>query len=355
MKVLFLTGRETSYPRNDVILRAFRRFSDVDVIPVRRRPSSLLINSISVLLKSVAQLSRGEYDLIFVGFYGTLIAPILGKCSKVPMLFDAFISTYDTLITDRKIGTNTSLLAKSAMWLDKNSVKYANRVLLDTRLQVDYFVNKFGLPTGKLQSLPVGCNEDIFSPRPYKIRSKNLKVLYYTSYQPLHGVDVVVQAAEILRTHPVQFRIIGRGMTYNNVLKQAERLQLNNTEFAEPVLVRQLPEEISTADICLGGHFGLSEKGGRVIPGKIYQILAMGWPLIATSTPANLALLTHGENALLCPPNQPQALAEAIIRLIEDGDERKRIGSAGYQLYMEACSEDKITGELKSLAKGMLN
>ena len=81
----------------------------------------------------------------------------------------------------------------------------------------------------------------------------------------------------------------------------------------------------------------------------------MGWPLIATDTPANLELLDHDENALLCPPNQPQALADAIIRLLEDGELRKRIGIAGHQRYADECSEDLITDELQSLVKGMLN
>ncbi len=76
----------------------------------------------------------------------------------------------------------------------------------------------------------------------------------------------------------IEFRLIGQGPEYHRVRALADQLKLDNVQFLPPIPLEDLADEISQADICLGGHFGPSQKAGRVIPGKIYQILAMARP-----------------------------------------------------------------------------
>ena len=74
MQILWLSGREITYPRNDVLLRALQRFVSVDVVdPVLKKPRSLFWRSISITLQSIPYLITKPYDLIVVGFYGHLI------------------------------------------------------------------------------------------------------------------------------------------------------------------------------------------------------------------------------------------------------------------------------------------
>jgi glycosyltransferase involved in cell wall biosynthesis len=348
MKILFLSGREISYTRNDVILRALRRFSRVEVFSPEYRPGSLAISSAQQILRAGPQLLHKNYDLIYVGFYGHLLMIPVGLSSRKPVLFDAMLSTYDTLIEDRKISSKGSLLARSAQWLDSTACKLADRIILDTPLHVEYFVGQFSLPAKKFFSCPVGCNEDIFYPREISEAPNHQTIIdYYTSYLPLHGVDIVIKAAGLLRSLPVHFRLIGGGQTYRQSHALADRMGLQNIEFVPYMPLDELAQEIASADICLGGHFGATEKAGRVVPGKIYQMLAMERPVIATTTPANLQLLRHKESAYLCPPNDPDALASAIICLHEDRDLRRQLAEGGRKLYLEQCSETVIAEIIK--------
>ncbi len=350
MKILFLTGRELTYTRNDVLLRAFRRLGEVDALGVDRRPGSLLANSLRLSLQAMPRLRRQEYDLVFVGFYGHLLMLAVGPLARRPVLFDAFVSTYDTLIEDRQVSGSASLLAWSARALDRLACRQASRVLLDTPMHVDYFVEQYHLPARKFASCPVGCNEDIFYPRhAAAVQDRPARVTYYTSYLPLHGVETVVRAAALLRSAPLHFRVIGSGQTYAQVRSLADALRLDNVDFVPVVPLERLPEEIAAADICLGGHFGASAKAGRVVPGKIYQLLAMAAPIIATTTPANLALLRHAESAYLVPPGDPPALAEAIRVLLADGGLRRSLAQGGRELYQEQCSEAVITARLRQV------
>jgi glycosyltransferase involved in cell wall biosynthesis len=168
-------------------------------------------------------------------------------------------------------------------------------------------------------------------------------VVYYASYLPLHGVDIVVKAAALLQDAPIRFRLIGGGLKFDQVKRLAQEFDLQNVEFVPEMPIEELAEEIAAADICLGGHFGATAKAARVIPGKVYQILAMARPLIATTTPANLELLKHGLSAYLCPPNDPEALAQAIYHLSEDKTLSRRLAQSGYELYQERCSEAVVT------------
>lgn len=350
MRVLFAVGRELSYPRNDVLLRAFRRFAEVDVIGRTDRPRSLLRRSLRLGLELAPRLLRGGYDLVFVGFYGHLLMPPAGLLSRRPVLFDAFVSTYDTLADDRQAIAPASPAGRLAHALDRTACRLAVHTLLDTDLHADYFARTFSLPRGHFSALPVGCNEDLFYPQVTSDRQgQDLQVLYYTGYMPLHGVDIVVEAADRLRDAPLHFRLIGDGPTRDPVQTRAQELRLEKIQFLEPVPLQALPAELARADICLGGHFGGSDKAGRVVPGKIYQALAMKRPLLATSTPANLALLEHGVSAYLCPPQDPEALAQALHTLAESKALRDGLAEGGYCRYRQACSEAVITQGLKRL------
>lgn len=358
MHILFVTGREISYARNEVLLRALQRLSTVEVIAPEKQPTSLLTGSLRMAAAAAPRLFTTSYDLVFIGFYGHLILRLLGNLIRQPLLFDAFVSNYDTLCFDRQRFAPNSFPGKAAFWLDQSTCRRADHILLDTTQHVDYFVQTFGLPAAKFTALPVGCSEAIYHPQvaaTAKLNDGKTRVLSYTTFLPLHGMETVVQAAARLQDTSIHFHSVGAGPLLPAMQQLAAGLGLSNLTFAPPVPPSTLAQEIAAADICLGGHFGPSEKAGRVVPGKIYQLLAMAKPLIAGDTPANRALLHHGHHALLVPPTDPQALADAILLLHGDPTLRTRLAEQGYQLYQSTCSEAVITQQLHTVIEQLLS
>ena len=358
MQVLFLAGRELEYQRNDVLLRAFHRIAHVEVVRNELLFHSLVWNSFWIMLFALPRLLTGKYDLIFVGFYGHLLmipVGIIAQFRKIPILFDVFVSNYDTLVQDRQTISSKSLFAKLAIWLDRTSCQLANHLLLDTQLHIDFFVELLHLPPEKLSVLPVGCNEDIFFPTEEEQNSESTnecKVLYYCTYLPLHGADIVVQAAQLLIGEPIHFRLIGTGPEYSRVRQMATGF--DNIRFNPTVSLEVLRDEISHADICLGGHFGVSDKAGRVIPGKVYQILAVARPLIASDSPANRVLFGETQSAILIPAGDPQALAKAILTLHSNSTLRQTLLKNSRKLYKAHCSERIITERLTQILQKLL-
>ena len=69
-----------------------------------------------------------------------------------------------------------------------------------------------------------------------------------------------------------------------------------------------------------------SEGGGLT---SLLETLAMARPLVATDRPILHDYVTDGETALLVPPEDPDALAEAIRRVLENDGLARRLGAAG--------------------------
>lgn len=356
MRVLFVAGREIEYSRNAVLLDAFRKCASVEVIADTTTSPRYWLRTVTVIARAFWALWKGEFDLVFIGFYGHILLRVLGPFIRVPILFDAFVSNYDTLCFDRKVFAPQSLFGRMAFWLDNTNVHRATHILLDTEEHAKYFVSTFGLDASKVSVFPVGCRDDLFfpheqSPTSYAARTQ---VLYYCTFLPLHGVGVVLDAANLLVEEPIDFCIIGDGPQRKRMVEYADMLALQNLTWTMPVPVDKLADEIAKADICLGGHFGSSDKAKRVVPGKIYQMLAMGSAVIASDSAANGRFLSDKKNALLIPPQDPAALADAIRHLHQDREMRNAIGAGGRQLYLATASESVITAQLCKLAKELV-
>ncbi len=358
MRILFLAGRETEYARNQVMLAAFRRFAEVETVAAARKPVTLLGNSAIIAARAAPLLLRERYDLVFVGFYGHLILRAIAPLVRSPLLFDAFVSTYDTLCFDRRIYAPDSPMGRAAFALDRATARRADHVLLDTAQHVEYFVETFGLPRAKFSAVPVGCSDEIFGPvpmpSPQGLADRPLEILYYSTFLPLHGIDIILEAAARLRDQPIRFRLIGDGPALGAMQALAAQLELSNVRFEPPVPPFDLAEAIVRADLCLGGHFYAGGKAGRVIPGKIYQMLAVGRPVIAADAPGNRELLTHDENAYLVPPADPDALANAIRTLVDDPARRHALARAGRARYAACCTETHITSRLQAIVAEMI-
>ncbi len=345
MQILFTCGREPEYPRNAMWHTCLKQNFNVSSV-TSNHPSSIVRY---LHITSHFLIMPQHYDLYFVGFLGQPIVPVLRILTHKPIIFDAFMSIYDTLCFDRRRFKPWSLPGQLSFLLDYISCKLADLVVLDTHTHAEYFRHTFQIPPSKLRVLFVGCDESVFYPRPNQETIPRI-VLFYGSFLPLHGVDIIIRAAKKLESEPnLRFRIIGRGIEYTRVKKLANRLNVKNVDFCPPVSLTQLPEEIAQATICLGGHFGLTAKARRVIASKTFQCIAMGKATIVGDNPANRELLTPGYDAWFCPMDDPDALADAILTLLHNPELRDYLGRNGLQTFLEKASTHVLTQQVRSM------
>jgi len=314
----------------------------------------ILWRSLRSFLQLLPKLIKRDFDFIFIGFFGQLLSQMIAPLVRKPIILDMFVSAFDTLVEDRQLTGRKSLLSRFLFWLDKQSGKHARLIFVDTQAQAEYFQEAFDIPLSKMNRVFVGCDEESFHPLPEKPESRT--VLYYCSYLPLHGVDVVVEAAELLQADAsIIFKIIGDGIEYAKIRKFVEEKQLRNVELAAPVPIDQLPQEIQNSLVCLGGHFGASAKGCRVIPGKVFQMIAMRKPIIVGDNAANRELLTHQIDSWFCEMNNPKALADSISTLFLDNAMRSQIADGALKTYQQSASSELLKSIVQDSILDTLN
>jgi len=353
-RILFTCGREPGYVRNLLLLRALRQHFEVLEL-TDHGTGSLLLRNLRLLPRLLPALRQG-HDLVCIGFYGHLLALFLSRLTRKPILFDAFLSTWDTLCFDRKRFGPHSLPGRLAFWLDRHTSLAAQHVLLDTHAQTRYFVDTFDIPATRVSAYYLGYDAEIFFPRPDASQTAGrFTVLFYGSFLPLQGVEHIVEAAKLLESErEIRFRIIGEGMSYAQVRRLADQLQVQSLTFQASVPYHELPNIIAEASVCLGGPFGSTNKANRVIASKTFQALAMAKPTIVGDTPANRELFRHGEDVWMCKTADAQALAAAILGLKQDAALRESIARRGYERCEEEFSIERQGGRLKQLIAGML-
>jgi glycosyltransferase involved in cell wall biosynthesis len=351
MKIVFISGREPSYVRNAMIIKSLAG-QGAEIIDCADSSANYPTRFIRVLVNYFARYKM-RFDVVFVGFFGQPLVPIIRKLTAKPIVFDAFLSAYDTICFDRKRFKPDSLVGLFLYWLDRNSCELADLVLLDTEAHIDYFTKTFDLPRNKFRRLFVGADETIFYPREIQRDGLKFSVFYHSSFLPLHGTEYIVRAADCLREYKeIEFILVGHGREHKKIRTLVESLMLENIRFIDWLPFEALPVEISKADVCLGGHFSDIDKAKRVIAGKTFQFLAMQKPVIVGDCLGNRELLTDRKDALLVTMADAGALARAILELRADACLREQIAFEGYRTFLEKCTVQAIGRELMGVLSG---
>ena len=289
------------------------------------------------------------HDFIFVGYIGHIDmfpAFFLSLIRRKPIVFDAFYSLYNTVVEDRGLYSKKSFRARLLRFIDRWSCKLASLVLIDTWEHAKYFCQEFRLRESKFLAVPLGTDEKNFTPRPWPEEDGILDCISYSSYIPLHGIDVQLDAAEILRDHAdIRFTFVGKGQLYEEMREKAKNASLENVTFIEWVTHAELVEMIAKADVALG-IFGETQKASRVIPYKAYEALAMRKPLVTGDSIASRDLIEDGVHARLSPMGDAQSLAEVILDFKNDPDKRKQIAQQGRDIFEQKCTSEKIAATI---------
>jgi glycosyltransferase involved in cell wall biosynthesis len=89
---------------------------------------------------------------------------------------------------------------------------------------------------------------------------------------------------------------------------------------------------------------------GRVL----LEAAASGLPIIATDVGGTAEILQHQESALLIPPANPTALAEAILRLANDAELRSRLAKKARSQILERFSIETAAENLHAFWLSLL-
>ena len=345
MTVCFFGTYNPSYPRNRVLIKGLEE-NGVEVILCYDH-SWRFLKYLKLFWKHWK--IRKKYDFLLVGFPGHLVIPLAKLISRKPVVFDAFISWYDTYVWDRRLVKEKSFKALFYFFLDWLSCKLADKIILDTEEHIKYFTKTFGIKNKeKFIRIFVGSDDSIFFPREHKKETDKFLVHFHGKYIPVQGVEYIVKAAKLLEKENVQFNLIGNGQTHQMAKNLTKELDVKNINFIDFLPQEEIVKYIGQADVCLG-IFGKTEKATRAIPNKVYEAIACKKPTITADTPAIRELFTNRDNCLFCRKADEKDLANKILELKNNTELKSKIAENGYKIFKEKLIPKILGKELKSV------
>ena len=211
-------------------------------------------------------------------------------------------------------------------------------------------------PEARVHRLYHGLNDDfarlLADAQPAGANGR-LAVLGVGRLVPKKGFDTLVDACGLLDADDVPFsaRIVGEdGEHADDLRARITRLRLDaRVALAGPTGQAGLLEEYGRASaFCLPCR--VLDNGDRDgIPNVLVEAMACGVPVVTTPVSGIPELVRDGENGLLVPPDDPEALAAAILRLRDDPALRGRLGEAGRETVRARFDGDRLAGELVAL------
>jgi glycosyltransferase involved in cell wall biosynthesis len=209
--------------------------------------------------------------------------------------------------------------------------------------ELDALLEDAGIDRDRRFVVPNGVDVELFAPGPSNgsIRKSiggegRFLVGWVGGFRPFHGLEIVPEIARRLagRSSNVTLCLLGTGRLRSSLASELQGLE-TWARILPPVAHPEIPSWLRAFDACLllgsDGPFHYS-------PLKLFEYLACGRPVIAARVGQVKELVVDGEQAVLVPPGDPQAVIEATDRLQDDPALRGRLASAGRDLAVGSAS-----------------
>ena len=276
-----------------------------------------------------------ESPPLFLGITGYLVA----RWWRVPFIFNVADLWPDTVraLGLMRDGLVLRLAEKLEAWLyDK-----ANYITVVTESVRQILIHDKQISSAKALLLPNGVDIQLFHPQPADpvwrtelgLPDDKQLILYAGTHGYAHGMEVILQAAQLLTDTQVLFLLVGGGSDKTRIQQLCSQMALNNVRFWSP----QPPEFIARLyNLALAGlaTFRDSPLLECTRPAKTLPIMACNKPVLFSGTGEGARLVAEAQAGLVVAPGDHIALAEAVRRLINDPAYAAQLGHNG-RTYVE--------------------
>jgi glycosyltransferase involved in cell wall biosynthesis len=275
-------------------------------------------------------------------FRANILARIAGYLTGVPIIISSirvmggekeffhFLERMTSFVVDRYVTVSESvkgyIIQKSKIPVEKVSVIY-NGVNIKNcdSLQVQNVKLSFSREAGNIILMTVG-------------RLHKQKGHYYL----IHAISKVKK--EVLK---IRLLIIGEGEEEKNLKNLVKSLDLT-----DQIIFTGLKYDVE--NILPIAELFILPSLWEGMPNAVLEAMATGKPVVATEVGGIPELVIHGETGLLVPPKDSDALASAIIDLLQDKLKAKKMGEVGRIRVEEHFNISKTVEKTESLYQELL-
>ncbi|HWY90535.1 MAG TPA: glycosyltransferase family 4 protein [Solirubrobacteraceae bacterium] len=201
-----------------------------------------------------------------------------------------------------------------------------------------------GADVGRLLVVPNGVDIERFAaaqPRTLPVPAGAFVIGFCGLFYPWHGVPSLVEAfVRLHKRHPdARLLLVGDGEEAPLARSLLERGGCLSAALLPGLVSRdEVPGYLAAVDVLVSPHADVHRFIGSPI--KLFEYMATGKPIVASAVAQIAEMLRHRHTAMLVPPEDPEALCEALEELRERPDLRRALGSAAQREARELHSWD---------------
>lgn len=244
-------------------------------------------------------------------------------------------------------------LIKMSLWLERFLYQRADQVVVNSPGYVEHVISR---GAQRVELIPNGADPEMFNPldmgNPFRA-SNHLQNKFVVLYAGAHGIsndlEVVLESARLLANRlEIHFVLLGDGKEKANLQAHARELGLQNITFLPPVPKREMSAALAGADACLAILKPLDEYK-TTYPNKVFDYMAAGRPVILAIDGVIRQVVEAAGCGLFCQPGDPQALADAVLKLATNRDAALQMGLAGRAYLEQHFSRQALAAQLEQI------
>lgn len=187
----------------------------------------------------------------------------------------------------------------------------------------------------RIAMIPNGCDLNLFTPECRGalelpgITSDEKVAIFTGAHGIANGLDAILDAARVLKDKgrdDIILAFIGDGKMKPHLVERAEKEELDNCRFYDPIPKKQLNKVVSSADAGLMILANVPAFYYGTSPNKFFDYISSGLPVL-NNYPGWLAdMITENKLGIVVKPDDPEDFANGLINLLDDESKRKQYG-----------------------------
>lgn len=316
-----------------------------------------LLYEVMLFFCSLYVLLKKKCNIIYVRRMTSLTPLFISILTHSPLVIEVNDSPYRHY-GRLKVGVSSNIKVLTTRLIDKVNLRLCKKIcaVTDKVKQEVHKVDK--IPENKIVVMRSGANTELFLPMDKKECRLSLSldpdkryVGFVGNYVEVDDYDSIINSASmVVEQFPdVRFLIVGNGRWKTKELPKIRKKNLTEYFILCGYLpYKNVPQYINSTDICLSPFMKFCGESSGV---KIFDYLSCARPVIVSKIGSTADYLFEGNCAVLVPPEDPRALAEAIIDLLSNQSKMEEMGMNGRRFIVEKYSRKFVARKVVEIAK----
>lgn len=168
------------------------------------------------------------------------------------------------------------------------------------------------------------------------------KIISISRFVEKKGLDVLIDAANLLKDEDYEFSIYGFGDLENKLQNQIDKLRCTNISIKGELSPSGVEKKLKESDLLISPCKIAKSGDMDGFPTVIFESMATGLPILTTSVSAIPEIIQDGVNGFITEPNNPEMLADKILEITNiSADEMFKIRKRAQNDVKNISSVDK--------------